>query len=314
MDVITLGKSQLKSSRIAYGCWRILGVSEAATVRADHRASAKRTLLAAYEAGFTHFDHADVYCDGIAEEVFGEVLRETPGMREAVTITSKCGVRRKGTPGPGAPYRYDFSRDYIVQSCESSLKRLGVETIDLYLLHRPDYLGDPSEVAGAFEELKRAGKVREFGLSNFRPSQVAAYQRHCPMPLIVNQVEISIEHRHALDDGTLDQCLAESITPMAWSPLHGGRLTETLPIDINSPDHARRIGVRETLDEIARQHTSSRTAVALAWLLKHPAGILPIIGSTRPENIRDAAKAASLKLSRDEWYRLLEAARGERLP
>jgi predicted oxidoreductase len=139
-------------------------------------------------------------------------------------------------------------------------------------------------------------------------------QRACSFPLIVHQVEISLGKLDCFHDGTLDQCLAEKIIPLAWGPLAGGRLADTLPIDINGPDHARRIGLRETLDDIARDYGVTRTIVALAWLLKHSAKIIPIIGSAKPERIQEASQADKLQLSRDEWYRLMEAARGERLP
>ena len=300
-------------SRLAYGCWRILG-HEGAEPNAGRETSARQAVTAAYEAGYTFFDHADVYADGMAEKIFGDVLKQVAGMRERSVITTKCGIRRKGVPKSDSPYRYDFSAAHIIASCEQSLRRLGVETIDIYQLHRPDYLMDPAEVAGAFSQLRQQGKVREFGVSNFRPSQLTALQRACPFPLLVHQVEISLDHLERFHDGTLDQCLAEQIVPLAWSPLAGGRLSDLLPIDINSPDHARRIGLRETLDDVARDHGVKRTLVALAWLLQHPAKIIPIIGSAKAEHIRAAAQADQLKLTRDEWYRLLEAARGERLP
>ena len=303
----------MSASRLAYGCWRILG-HEGAEPNAGREASAQQAVTAAYDAGFTFFDHADVYADGAAEKVFGDVLKKVSGMRERVIITTKCGIRRKGGPNPDSPYRYDFSADYILKSCEQSLARLRVETIDIYQLHRPDYLMDPAEVAGAFAQLKQQGKVREFGVSNFRPQQFSVLQRACPFPLLLHQVEISLAKLSPFDDGTIDQCLAEKVIPLAWSPLAGGRLSDTLPIDINSPDHARRIGLRETLDDIARDYGVSRTLIALAWLLKHPARIVPIIGTAKPERIREAAQADKVHLSRDEWYRLLEAARGERLP
>ncbi len=312
MDTISLGES-MQVSRLAYGCWRILG-HEGVEPNPGREAAAQQAVTAAYDAGFTFFDHADVYADGAAEKVFGDVLKKVSGMRERVVITTKCGIRRKGVPNPDSPYRYDFSADYIVKSCEQSLARLGVETIDIYQLHRPDYLMDPTEVAGAFSKLKEQGKVREFGVSNFRPEQFSVLQRACPFPLLVHQVEISLAKLSPFDDGTLDQCLAEKVVPLAWSPLAAGRLSDTLPIDINSPDHARRIGLRETLDDIARDYGVSRTIIALAWLLKHPARIVPIIGTAKPERIREAAQADKVHLSRDEWYRLLEAARGERLP
>ena len=312
MDKIQLGDS-LQVSRLAYGCWRILG-PENAEPNAERESAARKAVIAAYEAGFTFFDHADVYADGMAETVFGRVLKQIVGMRERVVITTKCGIRRKGVPNPDSPYRYDFSAEHIMASCEQSLKRLGIETIDVYQLHRPDYLMEPSEVAAAFSRLQQQGKVRAFGVSNFRPEQLSLLQRACSFPLLVHQVEISLARIDCFDNGTLDQCLAEKITPLAWSPLGGGRLSDTLPIDINSPDHARRIGLRETLDDIARDYGVSRTIIALAWLLKHPAKIVPIIGSAKPERIQEAAQAYKLQLSRDEWYRLMEAARGERLP
>jgi predicted oxidoreductase len=270
--------------------------------------------MAAYEAGYTFFDHADIYGGGEAERVFGQALKKVSGMRERVRIGSKCGIRRAGDPKPESPYRYDFSAGHILWSCEQSLKRLGIETLDLYQLHRPDYLCDPSEVASAFSRLRQAGKVREFGVSNFRPAQLTMLQRACPMPLVVNQVEISLTRLDCFHDGTLEQCLTEQITPMAWSPLAGGRLGTNDPIDLRDPDHARRIHIREVLDLVARERGTTRPVVAMAWLLKHPSNILPIVGSTDPSRIKELTVAADLELSRDEWYRLLESALGQRLP
>jgi predicted oxidoreductase len=313
MNSVTLGASAISVSRLAYGCWRILGPENAETT-AGREANARRAILAAYETGYTFFDHADVYSDGVAEKIFGDVLKDTPGMRDRIIITTKCGIRRRGVPHPDSPYRYDFSPEYIIKSCEQSLRRLGIETIDLYQLHRPDYLMVTAEVADAFSRLKQAGKVREFGVSNFKPHQIELLQRACPMKLIAHQAEISLEKLEPFEDGTIDQCAGLNMSPLAWSPLAGGRLSETLPIDINSPEHARRIGVRETLEEIARDYGASRTIIALAWLLRHPSGIIPIVGTSKPDRIREAAQAEKVHLSRDEWYRLLEAARGTRLP
>ena len=314
MQQVALGRSTLTSSRLAYGCWRVAGTNDPEHVTPDREADGRRAVLAAFEAGYTLFDLADVYCDGAGERIFGQALKEAPGMRARIVIAGKTGIRKRGKPDPLSPYRYDFSASYLIESCEASLRRLGVETMDLYQLHRPDYLMNPAEVAEAFSRLRQAGKVREFGVSNFRPSQVAALQRACPMPLLVHQFEISLHHWQPFEDGTLDQCLTEQLTPLAWSPLDKGRLGEAFPIDITSPGHALRIGVRETLDAVARDHQTSRAVIALAWLMKHPTGIVPIVGSTKPERIREACKAAEIKLSRDEWYRLLEAAKGERLP
>jgi predicted oxidoreductase len=314
MQTISLGQSSLTASRLAFGCWRLLGVNSPEEVTAERAAAAHAALVAAFEAGYTLFDLADVYSMGAAEIALGKTLKEVSGMRDRIVVASKCGVRKKGDPDTDAPYRYDFSKDYIVSSCEGSLRRLSLESLDLFMLHRPDWLCDPAEVAAAFSHLKAQGKAREFGVSNFNPTQRAALQKACPMPLVVNQVEISLLQLAAFQDGTLDQCVSERITPMAWSPLNGGRLVEELPININSPGHAQRIGVREELERIARRHDSSRKNIALAWLLKHPAKIQPVIGSSKPENIRDAVKATEVNLSREEWYTLLETALGQRLP
>jgi len=309
-----LGVSSLRSSRLAYGCWRVAGTWDPSKVTAESRAAGHRAIIAAYEAGYTLFDNADIYCGGEAERILGEVLDQVSGMRSRVLIATKCGIRPAGTPHPQAPQRYDFSKEHIVDSCEQSLKRLRVESIDLYMLHRPDYLADPHEIAAAFSDLKSSGKVRYFGVSNFRPTLVTALQVACPMPLVVHQVEISLAKVDAFTDGTLDQCLIEKITPMAWSPLAagliGGRAHDLLP----SQKTYRVESFLPAIDAVAKERGASRTAVALAWLLKHPSGIQPVVGSVNPDRIRQAAKADELDLSREEWYRLLLAARGEPLP
>lgn len=235
-------------------------------------------------------------------------------MRDQILIASKCGIRKKGTPTPDAPYRYDFSAEHIIASCEGSLRRLGVNHIDLYMLHRPDYLCHPPEVASAFEQLQSQGKVRYFGVSNFSTFQFDALQKSCTMPLVVNQIELSLMKLDHFKDGGIDHCLGNRITPMAWSPLAAGRIPSNAAVDMNLPDHAHRLQLREALDQVAHARHVSRTVVALAWLLKHPAGILPIIGSTNPTHLQDAVAADSIELSREEWYRLMEAGLGHRLP
>jgi predicted oxidoreductase len=315
MESIPLGVSSLLSSRLAYGCWRLAGTWNPADVTPDSEAHGRRAVIAAYEAGYTLFDHADIYCHGVAERIFGEALKNVSGMRERVIIATKCGIRFAGEPVPDAPGRYDFSATHIIRSCEASLKRLGVELIDLYQLHRPDYLANPEEVADAFTQLKQAGKVRYFGVSNFRPTLVTALQVACPMPLVVHQVEISLARLDPFTDGTLDQCLVEKMTPLAWSPLAQGLLGDGgdgFPGGRKTSPVAERI--QPVLDAVARAHGSSRTNVALAWLLKHPSKIVPIVGSTNVERIREATQAVKLELTREEWYRLLIAARGEPLP
>lgn len=312
MKTVKLGKSSLTASALCYGCWRIAG-SRDQSAPADS-AEGRAALLAAYEAGYTLFDGADIYGGGQAEVVLGKTLREVSGMRERILITSKCGVRPAGSPTAGAPGRYDFAPEYIVQSCEGSLQRLGLETIDLYMLHRPDYLGDPHAIAGAFAQLYDAGKVRFFGVSNFRPSLVNALQAAVPFPLVVNQVEISLAQRAALDDGTLDQCLEKQIAPMAWSPLGAGLLGSGAKRLLPAQQGYQTDAIVKTLDEIGAARGVSRTVLAYAWLLKHPSKIVPIVGSTNPGRIREAVQATELELTREEWYRLLLAARGEPLP
>lgn len=314
MNTMRIGKSELKASRLAYGCWRIAGSWNPAEVTPDTMAAGRAAVRAAYESGYTLFDLADIYCHGKCEEIFGEVLREVSGMREKVVVATKCGIRRAGNPTADAPQRWDFSGEYIVKACEASLLRMGVETIDLLMLHRPDYLANPHEIAGAFVQLRDAGKVRWFGVSNFRPSLVSALQAACPLPLVVNQVEISLLQRAALEDGTLDQCMERQITPMAWSPLGAGLLGAGAKRLLASQETYEKDAVLKVLDDIARARGVSRTVVAYAWLLKHPSGIMPIVGSTNVERVREAVRATETELTREEWYRLFLAARGQPLP
>jgi len=314
MKTFQLGKSSLQPSVLAYGCWRLAGAADPEHVTPDRRTAGRAAVIAAYEAGYTLFDHADIYCRGEAETIFGEVLREVSGMRGRILIASKCGIRPAGDPDAHAPYRYDFSAGHIVTSCEHSLRRLGVEVLDLYMLHRPDFLCEPAEVAAAFGKLKDSGKVREFGVSNFRPSQWLMLQQACPMPLVVNQIQASLLHLDPFLDGTLDQCLASHVVPLAWSPLAAGTLAGRIGVAMNDPQHARKAKLDDVLGVLSRERGVSRSALALAWLRRHPSGILPIVGSTNPDRIREATPAAELELTREEWYRLMEAAHGQRLP
>lgn len=305
-----LGTSSLQISRLAYGCWRIAEADDGAT----NLATARGAIEAAVEAGYTFFDLADIYCRGRSEEAFGRVLRERPGLREKIVIATKCGIRFAGEPAESAGYRYDASAEHIVRSCEASLRRMGLETIDLFQLHRPDFLLHPDEVAEAFSRLRHAGKVREFGVSNFRPSQVALLQQRCSVPLMANQIEVSLLQQSAIEDGSLDQCLTGRMTPLAWSPLAGGLLADGAAKLLPAQTAYQPATALAELDRIAGERGRSRMAVALAWLLRHPAGIVPIVGSTQPGRIREAAVAAEIELSREEWYRLLVAGRGTALP
>jgi predicted oxidoreductase len=304
----------LECSRLVYGCWRIISGGKPVEVTPERENDARKAITAAYDAGYTLFDHADIYSDGLGEWVFGRWLRENKAARDKILIASKCGIRKAGDPHPGAPYRYDFSAGHIIDSCESSLKRLQTDRIDLYQLHRPDFLARPEEVTEAFTRLKEQGKVREFGLSNASPDFFRMMQQGSSIKLIVNQVEISLLKLDFFRNGTMEHCMMENVVPLAWSPLAAGRLCFTGPIDLNEPGHARRIQLRDAIDAVARDRNTARGVVALAWLLKHPCGILPIIGSADPRNIKEMVKAAELNLTHEEWYNLMEGALGERLP
>jgi predicted oxidoreductase len=309
-----IGKSDLKCARLSYGCMRVAGTWNPAEIDDAKREKGKKAILAAYEAGYTLFDHADIYCRGGCEAIHGDVMREVPSMRKDILIATKCGIRFPGDPNPDSPHRYDFSAKHIEWSCQESLKRLGTDVIDIYQLHRPDLLMDPDEVASAFTKLKAQGAVRYFGVSNFLPSFVSALQSALDFPLIVNQVEIHLGRLDCLNDGTLDQCIELQMTPLSWSPLGGGWLGTGGTVAEDHPQAEKRTALLDTLDSISAKYNVSRTVMALAWLLKHPSKIVPIVGSTNPDNIRDAAKADDVELDREDWYRLLVAARGVPLP
>jgi predicted oxidoreductase len=311
MKEIKIGKSTLKGSQLAYGCWRIAGTWNGRKVKANDRKAGVKAILAAHDAGYTLFDHADIYCDGVTEELFGLALKQSKALKKSAVISTKCGIR---IPESNEPYRYDTSGKHIVQSCEKSLQRMGIDCIDIYQLHRPDWLMDPSEVARAFAKLKKAGKVKYFGVSNFLPPQLAALQSALKEPLVVNQVEISLLQIESFKNGTLDQCLERNITPMAWSPLAGGFLGTGKSNVLPSQEQYKPAKIRRRLELLARDLGVSRAVIALAWLLKHPAGIIPIVGTTKPEHIRELATVDGIALSREQWYSLLTSALKEDLP
>lgn len=305
MRTQALGPGGPEVTRLSYGCMRIAGSWDPANV---DREGAFAAFRAAYDAGYTLFDHADIYARGACESLHGEFLRETPSLRDETVIATKCGIRFGGDP-EGTVGRYDFSAQWIESSCEGSLRRLGVETIELYQLHRPDLLMDPHEVAEAFYRLKTAGKVQNFGVSNFLPSTVELLQEFLPDVLLVNQIEVHLGRLDPFFDGTLDQCLRTGMTPLAWSPLGGGWIGS--PIEDAPPE---RRGLLTALDETAAAHGVGRAEIALAWLMKHPSGIIPIVGSRDPGRIAAMARADEVALSREEWYALLVAARGQAMP
>ena len=293
---------------------RISGSWERNTVDDAVIARAIGALEAAVDAGYTFFDHADIYGDTACESIFGHALEKHPEWRERLVVATKCGIRFEDEPNPGQPHRYDFSYEHILASVEESLGRLRMERIDLLMLHRPDFLADPAEIARAFTELRTVGKVREFGVSNFRPSLLSAVQSALPFALQVNQVEIHPLRLDCFTDGTLDQCLERTITPMAWSPLAQGRVGTGQEPKPDAPNLEHHLAILAALDEAAAKFGCDRSAIVLAWLLRHPAGIVPVVGSVNPANIQNAARATEIEMDRDTWYRILLAARGVKLP
>ena len=305
MQTVTLGSSNLQSSRLVYGCMRIAGSGSQ-----EDLDRGKQALGAAFDAGYTQFDHADIYGNGLCETLFSGFLRDNPGVREQVIVTTKCGIRMAGDPDEDAPGRYDFSARHITSSVDASLRRLGIERIDLLLLHRPDYLFRAHEVAVTLEALKASGAVANFGVSNFTPSQVELLQSAVGDALLVNQVEINLHNISTLTDGTLDQCQRLGMTPQAWCPLAG----VAYPAWGNTLTEQDERRIRAELECQRHKYDAEDWLVALAWLLKHPAGISPIIGSTTPERIEAAKRALDLEYSRVDWYRLLEARNGAPVP
>jgi predicted oxidoreductase len=318
MKTVALGSSDLQVARICFGGMRLSPTWDFEKVDAAAIERGIAILESAVEAGYTFIDHADIYGGTACEMIHGRAMEKHPEWRDQLVVATKCGIRWPDEP-KGAPHRYDFDGRHIIQSAEDSLRRLKIDRIDLYQLHRPDWLADPSDVAAAFTKLRNAGKVRFFGVSNFRPSLVRALQAALPFPLVANQVEIHFLRLATFEDGTLDQCLEMKMTPLAWSPLAGGRLGPALD-ENRAPelkDHeaqAATFRLRPVLRDVAKQYGVSPLAILLAWQMRHPSGIIPILGSTRPDALRDAALADTITLDRENWYRILLAAQGKPLP
>lgn len=290
---------------IGLGCMRMAALS---------RQDAARLIRSALDRGINFFDHADIYGDGGSEEVFRDAVREASIPRNELILQSKCGIRDG---------YWDFSAEHIIASAEGSLARLGTDRLDLFLLHRPDALMEPEEVAAAFSALLDAGKVRRFGVSNFGPSRLELLQAALPMKLEVNQLQFSaaspglvragmnvnMENDAGIDrdGGILDYCRLRGIAVQAWSPLQYGFFGGTF---IGSPRYPE---LNAVLDRIASERRASPAAVAVAWILRHPANIMPIVGTTNPGRLSDLCEAARIELSRKEWYEIYAGA-GNRLP
>jgi aryl-alcohol dehydrogenase-like predicted oxidoreductase len=285
-----LGRSEIDVSPLSWGMWRLDG--SVADVRAR--------IDAALEAEITLFDTADIYGFGSpigfggAEALFGQALAEAPGLRDHMVIATKGGI----TP----PVPYDSSGDYLAQACDASLRRMGIEAIDLYQIHRRDFLTHPQEVAGALTKMVEAGKVRAIGVSNHSPAETLALQRFLDMPIVSTQPEFSPLRVAPLYDGTIDQAMAEGMAVLTWSPLGGGRLTDaTHPAGLLLAEQGAAYGV-------------DPVAAALSWAMVHPARVIPIVGSQNPARIRAAADAFRVRWTREQWYAVMQAGTGERLP
>lgn len=305
MKTMALGKSGLQVPPIAVGCMRINSVS---------RAEAEKFIGTALELGLNFFDNADIYGGGACEEIFADAVHMSGGIREKILVQSKCGIREG---------RYDFSKKHILEAVDGSLKRLKTDYLDVLLLHRPDALAEPEEVAEAFDLLHSSGKVRWFGVSNEKPMQIELLQRSLKQPIVANQMQLSItnstmisnginvnmENGSAVDrDGSvLDYCRLRNITIQPWSPFQYGFFQGVFLGSDKFPE------LNRTVREIAQGHGVTDTTVALAWLLRHPARMQPVVGTMNAERLRQCRRAADLCLTREEWYAVYRAA-GNRLP
>lgn len=305
MKMLKINDNLPEVSAIGLGCMRLAGLQEKKAVE---------TLIdVCMEEGINFFDHADIYAGGEAEAVFGQSLQSRD--REKMVIQTKCAIRRGCC--------YDFSKEYILKSVDESLKRLRTEYIDVLLLHRPDALMEPEEVAEAFRQLKKAGKVRSFGVSNHNPMQIELLNSCLDEPVCVNQIQFSIAHCPSIDAGlnvnihndagcvressVIEFCRLKKIRLQAWSPFQYGMFEGIFIGNEKFP------ALNEILDRLAVKYSVTPNAAATAWILRHPAGIQTIVGSTNSRRIREICKASEVYLTREEWYELYLAA-GKKLP
>ena len=305
MKRLMIGTSSVSASEISLGCMRIAGMAP----------DAVDTLLrTSWEAGINFYDHADIYGGGKSEEVFTASIKRLGLKRSELLLQSKCGIRSGF---------FDFSKEHILTSVDKILTRLDTDYLDILLLHRPDALVEPEEVAEAFETLKQSGKVRHFGVSNHNPSQIELLQASLPMKLEANQLQFSITNTgmidHGLnvnmeidrsidrDGGILDYCRLKKITVQAWSPFQYGFFEGTF---LGNPKFPK---LNEVLEAMASEFGVTPTTMAIAWILRHPAKIQPVVGTTSPERVQQVALASGVALTRPQWYEIYRAA-GNTLP
>lgn len=300
MQRVVLGSSDLSLSRLVYGVWR-LGDS------ADHSAASVRAKIdTCLGQGITSFDHADIYGDYECEKLFGLALREQPSLRNSMELISKCDIALISDKFPQRRIKfYDTTKAYIHSSVEQSLRNLHTDHLDLLLIHRPDPLMDAAETGAALDELITSGKVRQVGVSNFQVWDWRLLQANMSNKLLVNQIELSLLNSDPFVDGTLSALQLDRITPMAWSPLGGGAL-------FAASQSSNRL--EPIFSRIKAEQGFTPDLVALAWLLAHPAQILPVIGTNNIERLRKVANATDVSLDRETWFELLTAATGQEVP
>lgn len=311
MRTMPLGKTELMAPVAAVGCMRLKDIDEKA---------AETLVETALTAGANFFDHADVYGQGVCETLFAKAMVSLGVHRENVILQSKCGIVR-GVNGKGR--MFDFSKPHILESVDGSLSRLDTDYLDVLLLHRPDALMEPEEVADAFHQLHSQGKVRHFGVSNHTPGQIRLLQKYLDLPIVANQLQFGIGHQpmvlsglhmNMLDDaavdrdgGILDFCRLEDITIQPWSPLQYGFFEGVFLGNAKFPQ------LNAQLDELAEKYGASSLTIAMAWILRHPARMQPVTGTTNPGRLLDCLKATDVTLTREEWYAVYQAA-GHTLP
>lgn len=291
----------LSFSKLIQGFWRL----EDWKMSKEERLTFIESCL---DLGITTFDHADIYGNYTCEELFGEALALKPSLRSQMEIVTKCGIQPKSSKDPNNKVNhYNTSKERIISQAEHSLQNLGVDSIDVLLIHRPDPFMDPGEVAEAFEQLNRDGKVKHFGVSNFLPSQFNMLQSYLKEPLVTNQIEVSPLQLEHFEKGTIDLMQEKRIKPMIWSPLSGGRIFK------EETEEVKRI--RTVLNEIAEEcGAESIDLIMYAWLMVHPASMMPVVGTGKIERVKKAVEALEINLTRQQWFRILESAQGHPVP
>lgn len=305
MRTMKLGKSNLEVPVVSVGCMRINSLK---------KTEAEHFVRTALELGANFFDHADIYGSGTCEEIFAEAIHMNDDVREKIILQSKCGIREG---------MFDFSKNHIIESVEGSLKRLNTDYLDVLLLHRPDTLVEPEEVAEAFDILESTGKVRHFGVSNQNPMQIELLKKSVKQKIVANQLQLSITNANMISNGfnvntqndsavnrdgsVLDYCRLNDITIQPWSPFQYGFFEGVFLDNDKFPE------LNQKIDEVANKYEVSNTTIAIAWLLRHPANMQPVIGTMNESRLKDCCKASDIFLTREEWYGIYRAA-GNVLP